>query len=403
MALTAAWQLMALDGCHHNPYTPNIGSAYITSWPSQAEILIDGASARRSTPAKVDNLSAGDHEISLRYFGWKVWKGTATIRPGQMARVSARLQPINPSLSGSQDVDSGGADMAYEPSLSRLYIANSYGASMTVVELEPGTGKVQGVHSVGIGRAQQLVAACYPARRIYLNTGGDTLAAFDILSYARTGTIVPPRPMAYSRLSFAPSGSLLVAADTLGNSLAIIDPGRDSIIRIVPLPGKPGDVDIDPFAMQAIVAFTDLQRVSLVDLGTGRELRAAATGTWPGCIFRNRDGRNAGWCNRADLSLQTIDLAGWTVNRGARIPYGDFLTGACFASDYTHIWTITTRNGTASHRGALYLVYWPNWEVVSVWALDELPWRLAQSADGRCLYIYHRGDGQLHTWITDTE
>lgn len=85
---------LAAAGCRHKPQYPEIGSLLIDSDPAGAEILVDGQTVHRSTPARIDGLTVGAHALALRKFNYLDLEAGCYIKPGETARAFHRLAAI---------------------------------------------------------------------------------------------------------------------------------------------------------------------------------------------------------------------------------------------------------------------------------------------------------------------
>ncbi len=74
-----------LSGCVDKSTT---GSANFTSWPSGAEIWIDGSNAEKVTPAIIFGLKEGNHTYAFRKEGYVVFNGTFYVKSGQTTNIS---------------------------------------------------------------------------------------------------------------------------------------------------------------------------------------------------------------------------------------------------------------------------------------------------------------------------
>ena len=70
-----------------------MGSLQITSDPPGAEILIDGTTSGK-TPTKLENVTAGSHNIKLRQKGFKDFVANVTVSAGQAAEVKGDLESL---------------------------------------------------------------------------------------------------------------------------------------------------------------------------------------------------------------------------------------------------------------------------------------------------------------------
>ena len=71
---------------------PSTGGFNIVSTPSGAEILIDNL-FRGYTPSTLDGITAGQHQVLLKYTGYIDYSTTATVTPGQTTPLAISMQP----------------------------------------------------------------------------------------------------------------------------------------------------------------------------------------------------------------------------------------------------------------------------------------------------------------------
>ena len=79
-----------------NPAPAYTGSITITSFPSGADVYIDGSSYRGITPVIFSGLTTGSHTIRISYSGYNDYSTTATVYAGQTTKVTGSLNPIIP-------------------------------------------------------------------------------------------------------------------------------------------------------------------------------------------------------------------------------------------------------------------------------------------------------------------
>lgn len=60
-----------------------IGAVYVKSYPSGADVRIDGIDTRKRTPARVLNVIPGNHRITVSREGFAQWEKTLDIQPGE--------------------------------------------------------------------------------------------------------------------------------------------------------------------------------------------------------------------------------------------------------------------------------------------------------------------------------
>ena len=201
---------------------------------------------------------------------------------------------------------------------------------------------------------------------------------------------------------------MLITANRLDRSLSIIDTGRDSVVRYIPLPGAPTDVAIDPVGQYLYVTLSDIHRFSKRELQSGAEASGFATGNTPGRIFWNEDWTTVGFCNIYDRTFNPVTLSNWTMLNGLALPDMHHLlaNGIVYAKDRTYLWAMEsiiqdTCDDCKPGPGFLALVYTPTWTIVSLIEVGALPWVMAQSPNGKYLYLMEFYD--ILVFRTDTE
>lgn len=142
--------------------TSNSATLDLKSKPTAATVLLDGIK-RGSTPCSLARITAGEVVLEVTMDGYKPFRQTLRLAPGQRETVTATLAPIPASL-----------QVVSIPEGARIYIENQFrGESpVTVEKLEPGTYRIRAelrgyagmARSVTLRRAQTLVEEFRMAR-----------------------------------------------------------------------------------------------------------------------------------------------------------------------------------------------------------------------------------------------
>ena len=86
--------LILIVGClpSGGPTTPVLyGSIDVNSIPLGAKIFLDGADTGKITPATLDSVTEGNHNIKLDLFHYKYWQSTVVVQAYQTINVDATL------------------------------------------------------------------------------------------------------------------------------------------------------------------------------------------------------------------------------------------------------------------------------------------------------------------------
>ena len=81
--------------------SPETGGLRVDSTPAGAALILDGMERAQRTPALLEGLTPGAHELELVYADGRRWQGEAVIRVGALTRVTA---PELPPLPGRLEV-----------------------------------------------------------------------------------------------------------------------------------------------------------------------------------------------------------------------------------------------------------------------------------------------------------
>lgn len=405
----------ALSGasCSHKPLYPVTGTLYITSNPSGAEVLLDGAMLRRSTPLKLDGVSEGTHVVNLRYLGYKVSKSSVTVGGGLTERLAVSLQSINPGAVGGQTVGVDATDMALDPITGLVYVA-SYSYNLGVYQVTGATFATLPAIPIQSGNQQypgtKLLAVSRPAGKLYAVLASDSLVIVDIGLQQVVKRFRLPDSSRCKRVRFSDDGRQVFIADSLNRRIWALDARADTVTGIISLPGVPSDLLVDPSGEYLYVTLTNTRRILKVHARTGAVLNQSPTGAAPGGLFFDDERQRIGFCNGSAKQVVTIQLDTWTMANGPAIfdnaTYA--ITGA-FATDRTYMWLLTGSEPywqgdvLVCGPGYLHLIYCPSQGHVFRYPVQENPVAMARSADGRYLYVLNRFSRSILVYRSDTE
>lgn len=394
----AGW---SLSGCRHKPVYPNIGSLSINSRPSGAEIFVNGSFSGQRTPAKIDGLGIGENEVSLRYFGYKVWKQMVFIKAGETRILNVSLNEIQPVCVSRLYLGVYGDDMALDAVLGKLYIANRTENNLKIYRADG--EEVSFLNNVYLGSRQYHVAVNTALAKVYVAIIGDTILVLDGRADIITKRLPPGLAQGYNSLSASDDGRL-VCLGSNDSMLTIIDAERDVILYQHKFDGPIKDVQFQKYTHHLFISGGATGNFIVFDVEERREIVRTATGAWAGKLFISHDGLMVGICNETQRTVQAAQVGVWTFATSRRLD-GVVTPDACFAHDGTHLWALENIPGgdPAPPPGSLCLIYLPEWRGVAHLILGEMPIRLVQSVDGKYLYILQQFSRDLAIYRTDTE
>jgi WD40 repeat protein len=409
MVTVALAGLALLSGCQHQPVYPDVGSVYVISSPTPCEVVIDGINTKRVTPAKIDGLTVGKHQVDVMHFGYKVWSQQVDIEPGTTKRLSASLAAMNYRVIIKVPLPiSGSSDMAFVPELGKAFVSHpNWMNRISVYHIQDSTVTWQSYIDIGaIGHGQ--IAASQKANRIYV-ASQDTIIAVNLSTESVIKKIAPPRPMGYTQIILSPDGNWAITADSTDRSLGIIDAKTDSFVRYINLSGKPTDVAMSPDGRYLFVTCKESRKFLKVNFQSGLVENELSTGSYPGAIFFNNSWDILGFCNMGtdELTVVPVDISGWAAINGPTLAYGEVVRGACFSGDGAYLWVVSTDlpimdgNPHPLPFGYIILIYLSSWQPVTMIGTGQLPAASYQSPDGKYLYVLEYYD--ILVFRTDTE
>lgn len=401
-AMVMAW-LFLMAGCSHDPVYPSIGSLYVSTDPTGVEILIDGQSQSRLSPAKIDGIAVGWHEVTLRYYRCKEWRQRVEIKPGQTRNLMVKLSSISPSTVQTLSLPYYGVDMAYDAEVRRIYIANK--SSPNLVELVLGDSTITGINQLPVGSWQHLVAASSRSDRIYAKINGDSLAVLELSSGSLLRKIPPARPLGIKALAFSGDGQLVYVSNSTDSSISCYQAGSDSLIRTISLPSSPGEIRVHPATGDLYLLFDLERRLARLSALNGTELASGITGRDPWHLFWGPANQTIGVCNSSDKTLTVMDVAGLG---GAVSPVFSLchqVADAAYSSTGTYLWVVMAYLGgdPPPPPSNLALIYIPTWQFVGYYPLGLVSARLAQSPDGRFIYVLNSLSKNMTVLRTDLQ
>ena len=397
---------LLLNGCSHEPVYPSIGSLYISSDPTAAEILVDGKTASRVTPAKIDGISVGLHKVMLRYYNRKDWNGQAEIKPGQTTRLAVSMQEVQPATIQKYNLSGyNPGSMAYVPEARKIVVSFVNVNYMAILFLGDSTILAASYIDVG-GPQKAMVSASYNADRIYTCLDNYSITSIGLTSGLLIKTFTFSSIQKINDIAFSYDGLKAFVANGVDSSIFIIDAARDSIVKTIKLSGVPTEVTGDITGNYLYVIFKDDRLLSKIDINSGTEVASQATGNEPMGLFWSVDYHTIGLCHSSDRTLLLTDAGAMaTAVISPTFVYGQILTDACYSANGYHIWAleanVTLTTDEPPPPGMLGLLYQPTGQFVGHFGIGIIPYKIAQSPDGKFLYILETLSRDIRVVRTD--
>jgi len=392
-----------LGSCSHDPVYPSIGSLYVSTDPVGAEILIDGQTKNRSTPAKIDGITVGWHTVTLCYYRCKEWKQQVEIKPGQTRNLSVKMITISPSIVQRYQLNSNGVGLAYDIDSRKIYIANR--STPHLSELFLGDPMILSKRDIFIGSEQFAVTVSSKSNRGYALLSRDSLAVFELSSGTLLGKIPPVSHPGIKHMAFSFDGNYLYVANSADSSISVYHAGPDTIIKTIKLAGSPSEVTSNSAGDKLYVLFGQERRLAMIDIYSGiQQLPSITTGNAPMGMFWDMNYQTMGVCNSVDKTVMLMNPENLAITLSPKMNYGTVVPRACLSSRDSYLWVIGSYYFIAEqpvNYGVLTLYYTPTWNAVGHYTLGIEPWDMVQSGDGRYLYILVKLSKEVVVFRTD--
>lgn len=399
--------LIIFSSCRHKPVYPETGSLLIVSDPSSSDIYIDGQPSSQRTPARLDGIPVGWRSIKIKHYGYKSNTLNVEVRAGELRRLNLRLSAIRPYKICQVSHYGSGKDIAYDDVNQRIYLSHSMVNRVSEYQAIDSMVVLSRYFVVGMGPG---CLACHGGLARLFVTVADTVKVINLNSGNIEAWSVPAVGANFLRLVFSPDGRAVLAADSAGQRILVLDPQNASLIRTINLPGVPSDIAIDGQGRSIYVTITEGQVFQKRDMETDAVINQMATGPLPGTIFRDETDSWCGYCNVRGQTFVPIRVSTWSPIQTPTLPLpsplGDNIWGVCYAKNGDNIWILRTPvpetgNPAELPRGKLFLYDINTWNGVGNYTLGIFPLKMVPSRDGRYLYILEYFD--VLVLKTDTE
>lgn len=217
------------------------------------------------------------------------------------------------------------------------------GAALSVVDLQP-----LAVRERLPLHAPALQALATPAGHLLVATRA-SIAAVDPAAGRVAAELVGAAPQA---LATTPDGQRVVSADTLSNTLSVIDTARAAVVARVPVGERPLAVAVAPDGQRAYVSCYLAGRIDVVDLDSAAVIAgiptsdACGSGSAPMTLAISADGGTAyGLARGEDDEVVFVDLRRGAIAGRLRLGYGVLPTGLAASADGATLYVAVHRIG----------------------------------------------------------
>jgi len=116
------------------------GALFVVTTPEGAEIWLDGRSTGRKSPAKIENLVAGEHKLRLKLDGYGDVEKTVSVPAGKTGTVSELMTTVSEATPYAVDSDYGEINVQSYPLNAIIYLNGRelYSRTPTKFKVAPG-------------------------------------------------------------------------------------------------------------------------------------------------------------------------------------------------------------------------------------------------------------------------
>lgn len=348
-------------GCRHKPVDANYGAAFIDCVQPRAEILIDGQTTHRFTPAEIGGIPAGQRTIRLRHVNFASLEQTVTIRPNVINRFNFTMAPFGLRLKGFLSVPAACA-LVIDYASGRVYVASSSG-TITVAQLTSSDPTV--VKTIQLGFTPRRLAVSTLANRLYcIGTRSDStavLAGYDLGALAAVcqNDTAPLRSVA--QIAFTDNGQHLVAADTAANRLLVFTPSTGRLDKHVALAGSPSEISAGSDG-NMYVASREARTFIRVSIDNGTVTGSAGLPGKPQGIFWSKSRRQAGVWDAVAKTVTLINTENMSTSTSTGDYGGDSLITVCWTPDPEYLVADVIKWSNVREERIISF-YLPTWEI----------------------------------------
>jgi YVTN family beta-propeller protein len=229
------------------------------------------------------------------------------------------------------------ASAAKAAALGRAYVTDPFGSTVTVVD----TSAFQVVTVIPVGWAA-MDATLSPDESVLYVTS--ETAIYVISTATNTVTTTIPVGSFPSGLAFTPDGTRAYVANTLSNTVSVINTATNSVVATIPLAegSLPNEVAVSPNGARAYVVNTRAGTVSVINTATNTVIATVPVGVEPLTVAVTPDSSRAYVTNSASASVSVINTATNAVI--ATIPVGNHPLGVDVDPDGSKVFVVN--NGT---------------------------------------------------------
>lgn len=178
--------------------------------------------------------------------------------------------------------------------------------------------------TVAVGAAPFAVATAPDGSKAYVaNSVGNTVSVVDLGSNTVTATI----PVANGPVSLAvtPNGSRVYVANQTANTVSVINTATNAVVTSIAVPGTPVGVAATPDSNNILVARLTANKMSTISTATNTITSEVAVGANPRGVAVSPNGARAYVTNSGANTVSVVDLASNTVAANVAVgatPFG---------------------------------------------------------------------------------
>jgi YVTN family beta-propeller protein/VCBS repeat-containing protein len=323
-AITGTLNFMDPDG---DPITYSV-----TTPPAGGTVAVAPDGTFTYTPTQLTRLNAGS-TLTPDYDQF-----TVAASDGQLtATMPVSLNVYSGQMSTSTTpITVGYGPTAMAVSGDRLYVANTVGNSVSVLDANTGTP----LTTLPVGARPSGLAVSPNGQTLYVaNQSSNTVSAYSTTTGASLGNIPVAAPQG---LAINPAGDRLYVSSIATNRVYAINPVTGATVATIATGATPVGIAVSGDGTRVYVANRGSNTVSTIDAATNRVIGTTAVGTLPQQVALSADGTRLYVTNTGSGDVSVIDTT--TGANIATVPVGPSPNGIALSRDGSLAYVVNGNN-----------------------------------------------------------
>jgi YVTN family beta-propeller protein len=250
---------------------------------------------------------------------------------------------VNPVIA-TINVGDGPTSAVVSPNGTTLYVANTFGDSVSVIDTA--TNTVTGTISFANNTVQGVAVSPDGTRLYVTGASDDTVSVVDTATNAVIDTInVGDNP---AKVAVSPDGTRAYVSNFFDDTVSVVDTATNTVTATITVGNEPRDIAISPDGTRAYVANNASDSVSVIDTATNTVIATIAVGDAPSGVAVSPDGGRVYVGNLGSGSVSVIDTASNTATATIAVGVGSGPSGVAVSPGGGRVYVANIGSDTVS-------------------------------------------------------